>query len=381
MLYDPNCEIWQDRLGCVVGRVGVNDEYVLLDNSGISSKDCLRDRYLRSRSRSLPSSSRNRSQKESDYYEVHADEKIMFDDILPKSHYRRKPTETYFENRDPAEQESLVYDIQGATAKSTSDIDEFRVSSKSSNELSPWPSTRMLRDAKSFIVNEDSLNSQEPSSAKSQDTILFHLSRPEPESFEGSNEVNQHGEALVLEFPPTEDVSSGSDCFESVCSQLLGKYASVSKLIDVADPGTIDERAINTKIILNPWERNENHTLCLNSAKAHAIMANGGVIAPIRLYMVALAAQRHVVSFVVLAGIHKKPDTPYEMWFHNEYMGQIKVTISNFKTSSSNVALGDIWRPFYSIAASLASYHMKSSISLGEVAPQQLLKFWVFFSI
>jgi len=36
----------------------------------------------------------------------------------------------------------------------------------------------------------------------------------------------------------------------------------------VAVPGTIDERAINTKRLLNPWERNENHTLCLNSAKA-----------------------------------------------------------------------------------------------------------------
>ncbi|GAB2284737.1 fimbrin [Dionaea muscipula] len=40
------------------------------------------------------------------------------------------------------------------------------------------------------------------------------------------------------------------------------------KLINVAVPGTIDERAINTKKELNPWERNENHTLCLNSAKA-----------------------------------------------------------------------------------------------------------------
>ncbi|XP_056171479.1 fimbrin-5-like [Syzygium oleosum] len=40
------------------------------------------------------------------------------------------------------------------------------------------------------------------------------------------------------------------------------------KLINVAVPGTIDERAINTKSVLNPWERNENHTLCLNSAKA-----------------------------------------------------------------------------------------------------------------
>ncbi|RWW77616.1 hypothetical protein BHE74_00014211 [Ensete ventricosum] len=42
----------------------------------------------------------------------------------------------------------------------------------------------------------------------------------------------------------------------------------ISKLINVAVAGTIDERAINTKRVLNPWERNENHTLCLNSAKA-----------------------------------------------------------------------------------------------------------------
>ncbi|WOL16128.1 hypothetical protein Cni_G24910 [Canna indica] len=40
------------------------------------------------------------------------------------------------------------------------------------------------------------------------------------------------------------------------------------KLINIAAPGTIDERAINTKRVLNPWEKNENHTLCLNSAKA-----------------------------------------------------------------------------------------------------------------
>ncbi|KAI4319887.1 hypothetical protein MLD38_033432 [Melastoma candidum] len=40
------------------------------------------------------------------------------------------------------------------------------------------------------------------------------------------------------------------------------------KLINIAVPGTIDERAINMKSVLNPWERNENHTLGLNSAKA-----------------------------------------------------------------------------------------------------------------
>ncbi|GAB4827401.1 hypothetical protein Ancab_034286 [Ancistrocladus abbreviatus] len=38
---------------------------------------------------------------------------------------------------------------------------------------------------------------------------------------------------------------------------------------------------------------------------AHAIMANGGLIAPVGLNMVALAAQRHAVPFVVVAGSHK----------------------------------------------------------------------------
>jgi plastin-1 len=39
-------------------------------------------------------------------------------------------------------------------------------------------------------------------------------------------------------------------------------------LINLAVTGTIDERAINKKRSLNLWERNINHTLCLNSAKA-----------------------------------------------------------------------------------------------------------------
>ncbi|KAL2634935.1 hypothetical protein R1flu_006414 [Riccia fluitans] len=38
---------------------------------------------------------------------------------------------------------------------------------------------------------------------------------------------------------------------------------------------------------------------------AHAVMANGGVLAPVGLHMVALAAKRHAVPFVVLTGLHK----------------------------------------------------------------------------
>eukprot|EP00879_Flechtneria_rotunda_P033630 GHRR01037266.1.p1 GENE.GHRR01037266.1~~GHRR01037266.1.p1 ORF type:complete len:171 (+),score=60.02 GHRR01037266.1:743-1255(+) len=38
---------------------------------------------------------------------------------------------------------------------------------------------------------------------------------------------------------------------------------------------------------------------------AHAVLANGGVIAPAGIHMVALAAKRHSIPFVVLVGLHK----------------------------------------------------------------------------
>lgn len=38
---------------------------------------------------------------------------------------------------------------------------------------------------------------------------------------------------------------------------------------------------------------------------AHAVLANGGVIAPSGVHMVALAAKRHSIPFVVLVGLHK----------------------------------------------------------------------------
>jgi translation initiation factor eIF-2B subunit beta len=50
---------------------------------------------------------------------------------------------------------------------------------------------------------------------------------------------------------------------------------------------------------------------------AHAVMANGGVLAPVGMHMVALAARRHAVPFVVLAGVHKLcpqyPHNPYTL--------------------------------------------------------------------
>ncbi|XP_018449644.2 fimbrin-5-like [Raphanus sativus] len=80
------------------------------------------------------------------------------------------------------------------------------------------------------------------------------------------------------------------------------------KLINLAVPGTIDERAINTKKILNPWERNENLTLGLNSAKAiGCTVVNIGTqdIAEGRPYLV-LGLISQIIKIQMLADLNFK---------------------------------------------------------------------------
>ncbi|XP_030522831.1 uncharacterized protein LOC115735623 [Rhodamnia argentea] len=75
-----------------------------------------------------------------------------------------------------------------------------------------------------------------------------------------------------------------------------------------------------------------------------------------------------------LASTTRKPVTPHEMRFHEQYIEQLKSAILTFKNPPKSAAsLADVWRPFDTIAASLTSYQRKSSVSLGEVAPQLAL--------
>ncbi|XP_039045381.1 fimbrin-2-like [Hibiscus syriacus] len=92
-------------------------------------------------------------------------------------------------------------------------------------------------------------------------TLLHTISESEKTSYVAhiNNYLAQDG--FLSKYLPIDP--SSNDLFEIVKDGVL-----LCKLINVAVPGTIDERAINTKRLLNPWERNENHTLCLNSAKA-----------------------------------------------------------------------------------------------------------------
>ncbi|XP_002527257.2 fimbrin-2 [Ricinus communis] len=92
-------------------------------------------------------------------------------------------------------------------------------------------------------------------------TLLHTISESEKASYVAHINNYLAGDDFLKKYLPIDP--STNDLFEIAKDGVL-----LCKLINVAVPGTIDERAINTKTVLNPWERNENHTLCLNSAKA-----------------------------------------------------------------------------------------------------------------
>lgn len=92
-------------------------------------------------------------------------------------------------------------------------------------------------------------------------TLLHTISESEKASYVAHINNYLGEDKFLKQYLPMD--ASTNDLFEIAKDGVL-----LCKLINVAVPGTIDERAINTKRVLNPWERNENHTLCLNSAKA-----------------------------------------------------------------------------------------------------------------
>ncbi|CAL9022136.1 unnamed protein product [Prunus brigantina] len=109
---------------------------------------------------------------------------------------------------------------------------------------------------------------------------------------------------------------------------------------------------IAENVTLSQSEKNK-----INAAKYSAMMAP-----------IVVALERR------LASTSRKPETPHEVWFHEEYKDRLKSAIMAFKTPpASAAALGDAWRPFDNIAASLGSYQRKLSIPLREVAPQLAL--------
>ncbi|CAN4102662.1 unnamed protein product [Withania somnifera] len=92
-------------------------------------------------------------------------------------------------------------------------------------------------------------------------TLLHTISESEKASYVAHINSYLRDDPFLKQFLPIDPASNA--LFDLAKDGVL-----LCKLINVAVPGTIDERVINMKRVINPWERNENHTLCLNSAKA-----------------------------------------------------------------------------------------------------------------
>nr|GEZ12328.1 bifunctional dihydrofolate reductase-thymidylate synthase 1-like [Tanacetum cinerariifolium] len=79
------------------------------------------------------------------------------------------------------------------------------------------------------------------------------------------------------------------------------------QLLDFIDK--IKNNTDDRQVLLSAWNPSDLKQMalppCHMYAQAHAVMVNGGTIAPVGLKIAALVSQRHVVSFIVLAGIHK----------------------------------------------------------------------------
>ncbi|KAH0862865.1 hypothetical protein HID58_080076 [Brassica napus] len=142
----------------------------------------------------------------------------------------------------------------------------------------------------------------------------------------------------------------------------LVKDGVLFKLINLAVPGTIDERAINTKKILNPWERNENLTLGLNSAKAiGCTVVNIGTqdIAEGRPYLV-LGLISQIIKIQMLADLNfKKTPSLFQLVDDTqdaeELMGLAPEKVTNF---SSDVKDGEAYAYLLNALAPEHSSHV-----------------------
>jgi len=95
--------------------------------------------------------------------------------------------------------------------------------------------------------------------------------------------------------------------FQVVVAEGAPRYDGHAMARKLADAG-IHVTAISDSAVFGMMAR-ANKVL----VGAHAVLANGGIIAPCGIHMVALAARKHSIPFVVLVGLHKlSPMFPHD---------------------------------------------------------------------
>ncbi|KAM7531814.1 hypothetical protein LguiB_035224 [Lonicera macranthoides] len=275
MLAIPEREMKPEILDSMVDLQGTRDGFAGYGGTaeggsplGISSRDGLKDRYIRnsSRSRSVPPCG-SRNHKTSAPREALVDDRLA----MPKEGVHRGRSKEVKGNSNQKEHclsknlssrnkkyhssrhryacstvslpdmvdknepsEPAVSQVPSSDSSTSSIVgsavnsehEHINVASASSDELLP-----MLTSDDSSTCHQEDSNSQRPSAVgPSEGPSVVQSPELEPESSESSKEADHQSPVSVLEVPSTEDVSSGSECFERVSAGLRELRMQIQRL-------------------------------------------------------------------------------------------------------------------------------------------------------
>ncbi|KAI3821343.1 hypothetical protein L1987_08909 [Smallanthus sonchifolius] len=152
---------------------------------------------------------------------------------------------------------------------------------------------------------------------------LHHSSSSAGDSEDKTKSTDKNSRSRKLKHTVIETVNELiqdiATCHEQIAEQAVEHIHHNEVILTLGSSGTVIEFLCAAKErkrsfrVAEGAPRYQGHTLAKELVArglqttvivgAHAVMANGGVIAPVGLNMVALAAQRHAVPFVVLAQV------------------------------------------------------------------------------
>ncbi|XP_004305226.1 PREDICTED: uncharacterized protein LOC101298051 [Fragaria vesca subsp. vesca] len=279
MLAIPDKEMQAAKLDAMKGEAGFRDKFAREDGPvgwggplGISSRDGWKDECIKSlsRSKSLPASSGAFGSYKTMRRETIRDNRYLIPSEVLK-HKRNQSVEVDFDHRESGRinyrsrnkrsysSRSLSRESMDISPETPNTPDRVRtdpvdkqsqqnmavVESSSGNDIDASPASVKLVDLDVSISSEtldafppelsarmsvegDSCSSHqviaEESSTKPSDdkSVLFEHSVPGIESLASSKEADQPSPVSVLEVPFNDDVSSSSDCFETLSADLQG---------------------------------------------------------------------------------------------------------------------------------------------------------------
>ncbi|CAL5420079.1 unnamed protein product [Camellia sinensis] len=168
-------------------------------------------------------------------------------DSLEEKHFNQFQMGINLGKKDPSGQKSLASANNVNTTSSITDVEvdaeheDMTMSSESPDELASKLSPCLLGNGNSSTPGPEDSKAQEPQIEPSkEDPVPLQCPVPEPPSPGSSKDADHPSPVSVLEIPFTEEISSGSECFERVSADLQGLRMQL-KLLKMESGAYTDE--------------------------------------------------------------------------------------------------------------------------------------------